>query len=249
MIRRLFDSLYEIEYNELDKCRTSKIIDSLEFYRKITPLSGYIIDYVHQCFVYVSDESPFLCGYSSLEIKKMGFDYFEKVIPPEDLKMLIEINNRYLEFLHEQFPSQRPNCYLSCDFRMNHKDGSTLLVNQKQNILYCNENGDVILSFCHISFSKNEKRGNVYMGIDGHPVKFFYSLQSKKIQQTQIPQLTDREKEILDLMANGLQESGIAALLCIDIYTVKFHKRNIYDKFEVKNGMQAISYAFSNRIF
>lgn len=52
--------------------------------------------------------------------------------------------------------------------------------------------------------------------------------------------LTDRELEVLDLLAKGLANKQIAALLGISEHTVKFHVSSIYSKLNATNRAEAI---------
>jgi len=53
---------------------------------------------------------------------------------------------------------------------------------------------------------------------------------SEKTEYPFMKALTDRELEILNLLAQGLTNSGIAQSLCIDVKTVAHHLNNIYSK-------------------
>ncbi|MDX2047876.1 MAG: response regulator transcription factor [Chitinophagaceae bacterium] len=53
--------------------------------------------------------------------------------------------------------------------------------------------------------------------------------------------LSGREKEVLDLISKGLQYKEIAAALDISMETVKKHLRNIYNKMQVSNRIEAIN--------
>ncbi len=55
--------------------------------------------------------------------------------------------------------------------------------------------------------------------------------------------LTEREIEVLRLVAQGESNSQIADSLTISINTVKVHLRNILDKLSVENRTQAAAYA------
>lgn len=55
--------------------------------------------------------------------------------------------------------------------------------------------------------------------------------------------LTDRENEVLELLADGEGNKGIAASLFISESTVKYHLRNILDKLHLGNRAQVIAYA------
>ncbi len=51
--------------------------------------------------------------------------------------------------------------------------------------------------------------------------------------------LTQKEREVIELLSKGLSNSDIANRLNISINTVKYHLQNIYTKLNVKNRLQA----------
>lgn len=68
------------------------------------------------------------------------------------------------------------------------------------------------------------------------------------VQQSDYTFLTPRETEVLQKLVQGLDNQSIANALAIEIRTVKFHTKNIYEKFHVKNRTEAILYAFENQL-
>jgi two-component system nitrate/nitrite response regulator NarP len=54
-----------------------------------------------------------------------------------------------------------------------------------------------------------------------------------------IETLTSREREVLGLFAQGLENKVIAAQLSVSEETVRAHAKNIYRKLRVRNRMQA----------
>jgi DNA-binding NarL/FixJ family response regulator len=60
--------------------------------------------------------------------------------------------------------------------------------------------------------------------------------------------LTDRELEILRMMANGASNKQIAARLKISSHTVKTHVSNIYQKLEVNDRAEAVAKAIRQGI-
>lgn len=69
-------------------------------------------------------------------------------------------------------------------------------------------------------------------------------------QNEELPheQLTEREKEILLLIAEGKSNQEIADELFIALKTVKVHVSNILSKLEVQDRTQAVIYAFQNKL-
>lgn len=56
--------------------------------------------------------------------------------------------------------------------------------------------------------------------------------------------LTDRELEILRLMATGVRVTEVAGEMCLSVKTVKNHLTNIYAKLGVRSAAQAVAEAY-----
>jgi len=63
-----------------------------------------------------------------------------------------------------------------------------------------------------------------------------------------IPVITRREKEVLELIANGLTNNEIAEKLFISTTTVDTHRKNLLTKFEAKNTASLIRMAAHAKI-
>ena len=70
---------------------------------------------------------------------------------------------------------------------------------------------------------------------------------AKKIQQPTY-QLTDKEKEVLKFLTQGLSYKLIAAEMCISIETVRTHIKHIYAKLHVSSSTQAVSKALNEKL-
>jgi len=67
-------------------------------------------------------------------------------------------------------------------------------------------------------------------------------------QQLPAPRLTDRELEVLKLVARGMNNREIAKTLFISENTVKNHIRNILEKLQLHSRMEAVMYAVREKI-
>jgi len=77
-----------------------------------------------------------------------------------------------------------------------------------------------------------------------------FNLLSRRIdaQHGDAPRLTDREIEVLRLVAKGMSNKEIATELVIAENTVKNHVRNILDKLQMKSRMEAAMYAVREKL-
>jgi two-component system NarL family response regulator len=67
-------------------------------------------------------------------------------------------------------------------------------------------------------------------------------------EQVPTPRLTDRELEVLRLVATGLNNREVAKQLFISENTVKNHVRNILEKLQLHSRMEAVMYAVREKL-
>jgi two-component system NarL family response regulator len=71
----------------------------------------------------------------------------------------------------------------------------------------------------------------------------FQAMSEREKHQLPAPRLTDREMQVLRLVAQGMNNRDIAARLFISENTVKNHIRNILEKLHLHSRMEAVLYA------
>ena len=82
-----------------------------------------------------------------------------------------------------------------------------------------------------------------------HKLAEDYSRQLQgKVRQDSYDSLTDREKEILQLVAEGKTTKEIAALLNVSPYTVETHRTHIMHKLSLRNTAELVLYAVRKKI-
>jgi DNA-binding NarL/FixJ family response regulator len=69
----------------------------------------------------------------------------------------------------------------------------------------------------------------------------------EKLVAHHLAELTSRENEVLNLVAEGLLVKEISDQLSLSNYTVKSHLKNIYTKLHVRNKVEAINKLNDNR--
>lgn len=70
----------------------------------------------------------------------------------------------------------------------------------------------------------------------------------RKNNEAEIPVLTRREKEVLELIADGLTNNEIAAKLFISVTTVDTHRKNLLAKFDCRNIASLIKAAMQMQL-
>ena len=72
---------------------------------------------------------------------------------------------------------------------------------------------------------------------------YFASLRQTASAQPPFPELTDREREILAMIARGRSNQEIADDLVVSLKTVRNHVSNIFAKLQVADRAQAMDVA------
>ncbi|NIR61147.1 MAG: response regulator transcription factor [Gammaproteobacteria bacterium] len=68
----------------------------------------------------------------------------------------------------------------------------------------------------------------------------FFAASRQVIPEDVFPELTDREREVLELIARGQTNAQIAEALTIALKTVRNHVSNIFSKLQVADRAQAV---------
>ncbi len=72
-------------------------------------------------------------------------------------------------------------------------------------------------------------------------------LQQRKIEDS-YELLTDREKEVLQLLAQGKSNKEVAAILDLSLYTVETHRTHLMQKLNLHNTAEIVLYAVRKKI-
>lgn len=73
-------------------------------------------------------------------------------------------------------------------------------------------------------------------------------LVNARTQSQEYENLTEREREVLKLMVDGLNNAEIAEQLVVSLSTVKYHISNILGKLEVENRVAAVTIAIQKKL-
>jgi len=75
-----------------------------------------------------------------------------------------------------------------------------------------------------------------------------YLASSRQLRPDPYDELTDREKEVFQLSAEGMSSEQIAEFLTLSIHTISTHRRNLMGKLNIRNQADLITYAIKRGI-
>lgn len=231
----------------LDYSRVELLIRSAEAFAHTSYQSLYIIDYFKQGFLYVSENPLFLCGCTQAEVLEAGYGFYLNHVPTEELHMLVEINKAGFRFFCELPIEERLDYFISYDFHLVNNTRK-ILINHKLTPLLLNKIGKIWLAMCVVSYSAQEEPGHIVMKKNESDIYWEFSLNDHKWHKNKRIALTEEERAILLLSAQGYKMEEIADQICKSIDTIKFYKRRLFNKLEVKNITEALSHASNNKL-
>ena len=227
--------------SEADYLRTNPYIETAKAFAQTTYQSIYIIDYFQKGFLYVSDNPIFLCGHSAKEVMEMGYGFYLNHVPETELPMLTELNQAGFSAFNATPREEKMSCLMSYDFHIL-SGGKKLLINHKITPLVLNDLGQVWLALCTVSLSSRKEAGHIEFRHLGTSQYSVYSLAEHLwIEQEEI-KLKREEKEVLVLSARGYTMKEIAEKVCKSIDTVKFYRKQVFEKLEVENITEALAF-------
>jgi DNA-binding NarL/FixJ family response regulator len=211
----------------------------------------YVLDFQKRCFHYVGDNDLFLCGHSSDEAMKSGYEFFKEVIHPDDLSLWVKIHVAILNLLYKKNWSFEEMNYFSFNFRYLNsfqakEKKSYLMVYHRLKPVWLN--GVVRFGICFLSSSVIPESGNLALLYKNGLECDNCVIKSKKWTRQNVLKLTKKQMEILALAKQGKQSKEIADVLCVTLKTILNQEAVIYESLSVHSMIEAIIFASNRRM-
>lgn len=248
-INKFFNDKNDVRSDaEIDHSQVGDYLEAVKAFSRLTYQSLYVIDYQSRAFEYVSENPLFLCGKTSEEVKELGYAFYFQNVKPEDVELLIKINEAGFEF-YENIPADERKSYsISYDFYLINGKKNRVLVNHKLTPMFLTDGGQIWKALCIVSLSNNTSSGNVVVSREGSDALWKYDPEANRWEKDEKIKLSQREYEILGLYASGLTINEIGEKLFISADTVKFHRKKLFEKIGVNNIAEALAYAKTNKL-
>lgn len=179
-------------------------------------------------------------------IDSLDEDCIYRRIHPEDLveKRILEL--QFFLFLLSLPMAERTLYCSTCRIRMLDRHGDYRYISNRTSILRHSPDGQMQLALCQYELSPEQQPA---YGIEARIINLRTGeIRTLCLQGEREHILSPREKEILQLVHQGLLSKEIADRLNISIHTVNRHRQNILEKLSVGNTMEAVSCALKMKL-
>lgn len=209
---------------------------------KFTSSCLFTVDVFKKRYDFASENFADIFGFNSLwldHIEKQG-DILEERFHPDDRYQLLDIQIRHSEFIYS-LPAECRNDYSSSyQLRMLNRKQEYINVISRQRVIQKDRNGKAWIIMGAIDISPDQTVANQikcsFLNMKTGDIIYPLPLSTEKY-------LTKREKEILNFIRQGLLTKEIAYKLGVSIHTINNHRKNILEKLDADNAIEAINQA------
>ena len=212
----------------------------------IGPYFTYIYDCYHGCYHFISKNIDKVLGYREEELMNINKGAIYDAIHPEDREAVISLAKKSWKYIRSVKPDLRKKYKISMDFRVRKHNQEYVRILLQKAILNQDKMGNVvhIVGIC-TDISHWHKDNEVTLTIAGtEDEQMFLNYRADKVEEQNVT-LSDRERQILALIARGYSSKSIAGDLSISPHTVNSHRRNMMDKLGIHKTINLVNYALS----
>ncbi len=217
-----------------------------EFLRRAAGLSRsciFTVDVFRGRYDFASSGFSELFGYDQewLNSIEKQADFLEDMTHPDDLDELMNMQINHSHFIYSLAPQNRNDYSNTYKFRMRNSQKKYLNVMSRQRVIQQDANGKAWIILGEVNILPDQWPLDGVQGITvnlktGQIINPAYHINSE-------PTLSNREIEILRLVQSGYLSKEIANKLCISLNTVNNHRKNILQKLQVSNSIEALNEA------
>lgn len=222
--------------------------DELNNFYDNSPSVAFIYNHKSTTYDYFSPNIKQVMGFENIDFQNGGLKFSMSLVHPDHVKVY---NRHVLPLMFKYysiyaFKGKVKNLVFSYTFRIKRNDGEYIWALHYMNSIRVSKWGLPILTLVNITDITSLKKDD---GIDfSISVKEDNAI-TKTILSRVFPSknstfnFSEREIEILSLMAQGKRSKEIAEDLCISKHTVSTHRKNMMEKSSAKNSYELIHLA------
>lgn len=209
----------------------------------------FINDFKEGFNTYVHPNVETITGYPIENFRE--FDFTFSITHADDFEFVNEISKRGIKISQDHRSELQEDPFFgsfSVDFRLKCKNGNYIRVNRHSCCFRTDNQGNIVYGlalFTDISHLK--KRDHITFSWFGKPELSLYFDDLVK-SYNNILNITNREKDVLALLASGDTAAKIAKKLSLSVHTVISHRKNLLHKTGTKNTAELIRFALEKEL-
>ena len=241
-----------VEQNELYKELCSGLFSHLHLHE--STVAAFTRCGVKTGAAFLSQNFTRVFGYPRKRFMEGDLQFLIKHMHPEDLPAFISFAET--STIHASpWAEAKETAVHECCSRIKHGRDKWIWINQKVVVLSVTPDSHIDLALLlfddctaekeaqrnqHLSLLEKSRRNSKLLQLL-HEVDSTWAKREKLMAAfDNHPSLTSREKEVMQLVSQGLSSKEIAGRLCISRHTVESHRKHILHKLSVKNAPEMV---------
>jgi len=173
--------------------------------------------------------------------EKIDMPLLMNIVHPDDVRIISKVSEATLAYLMKNKIKDTFAINLTTSNRTRKKDGSYITTLRQMTITDTDKDGNILTAVAICSDISNIKTSTeATYKFEGPNSHLFYEILDKLMDAPTQLDLTDREIEILKLLASGNSSKEIANKLYISHNTVATHRKNMMHKLEATNVVDLV---------
>ncbi|MCL1674242.1 LuxR C-terminal-related transcriptional regulator [Elizabethkingia meningoseptica] len=250
-----FLDYYRVNIDDLETNYLEIFSDTIENIKKfaIGPYFWFIGNNVKMKTQWFSQNIDQFTPYSKEEWMNSDGLFFINLFHPEDRYYIIAALEFATKKTLSSIATSKRKSNVNIYGRMIDRQGNYRWILLQSPQVHQNENNQIEASLVTIYDLSHFQIKNMpllsIIDYEKNEIQYFkhFDQENTKVE-VQKPNITNREKEILMLMAQGFNSPGIAEKLFLSYHTVENHKRNLRQKTSTKTSSELIAYAMTHSL-
>lgn len=201
----------------------------------------WLLNYLKREPAFVSSNVKEVLGYHHAFMNNGSMSTFLRLIPAPDLELLKKVYQYIWEY-YQRIPQQDKALYrFDFNYRVQRSDYRLISVLQQTMFLQSSPAGFPLIELSILTdFTTYKSNPLIQLQIFKLQDGTYHKVESLQYDEC-LEKLTEREKEVLSLIAQGLTDKEIADKMNISLHTVKTHRKNILTKTDSRNTAEAVN--------
>jgi len=233
----------DVDYNFWEKKR-----ELIQQVSRISQSCLFTVDVFKNRYDFASESFSDIFGYKLAWIRNIHRqgDLLEDRIHPDDRNKITDIQIKHGKFIYSLPVDERNNYKNTYQFRMLNSRGQYINVISRQQVMQTDRNAKAWIIGGEMDIAPDQSPADTikYSCLNLKTGEIIPGLYTSEDGTS----LTNREREILQMIYRGMLSKEIAHKLDISIFTVSNHRKNILEKLGVNNSIEAINRAKELRI-
>jgi DNA-binding CsgD family transcriptional regulator len=231
--------------------QTSAIVQYLDMISSPAVESIYMLDLSRKQFCYVKSGGLFLCGCSVEDAVGQGYDFYSKIVHPDDLYEWTVMRKAVLRYLNNYEEKQDEIAYFFCTFRLQCRYSFLprplpQMIYQRMKPVWVG--GELRYLVCTAGVSTVKESGILRMYSSNGRICEDYIFKAKRWNRKTEEPITECERVILMLARQGKSSLEIAGDMDKKQGAVRNQIKALFAKLNVQSMQEAIEVAYCHRM-